>query len=341
MPGCQNCKPSVVLHQNDSFNGVAKKNLFFFLASIVCCVTIWNELQLGGYMRCHSEFFYSLNTPLNKVRDVQNLLVLNALGRVDTLPYNLFAKISHFKDWACLAFMHAKEDVIPDDHYFLMRLRAEGCSVVRTPDVHWGVFMQYLSPVLVSHYKYIAILLDDVLLPKTGSLAINVPRLLSYIEDFNLSLISPSVGGGAHFHFRPGGNYTENRCLTNVEYIETFLQIFTNDAWNKYHSMLHYSGGRGHCYDTCFKVLNPSVRIAVDYSQAAWHMESEIPKHITESLNDTSLPKMGKILPRNGSMYSISKKVKDHLCKMHHCNRPEMLKKSILKCSSRRRPRYS
>jgi len=275
-------------------------------------------------------------------RESENLLVFNALGRVDTLPYNLYAKTSHFADWACIAFMHVREDVIADDQQILVKLKEEGCNVIRTPDVHWGVFIQYLSPVLVSHYKHIALLLDDVLLPKIGPLSIDVPRLLHEMEEFDLSVISPAVGGGGanHLQFRPEGNHTEQGCLASTPYVETFFQIFTNDAWNKYHSILHYSGGRGWCYDLCFKVLHPTVRIAVDYSQAAWHLESPVPKQVLEKFDNSEFQDIENLnLPKNGTMYKISKKDRKQLCNLHGCKRPENFKQSILKCSSKSRSR--
>jgi hypothetical protein len=40
-----------------------------------------------------------------------------------------------------------------------------------------------------------------------------------------------------------------DNCIAQVDFIETYLQVFTRDAWKCYYQMLHYTGSRGWMYD--------------------------------------------------------------------------------------------
>lgn len=260
----------------------------------------------------------------------KNLIVINALGRNETLKYNVFAKRHHFKNWDCIAFMYVTESVIPDNNQELMSLKTQGCSIIRAPRLFWGVFLQFLPPPLVSKYEHIAILLDDVHLPIAGPFHVLVEKLIQKMKIYNLTSISPAVSGASHNEILPGGNYSLFKCIAAVKYIETYFQIFTIEGWNCFYAMLHHSGGRGWCYDTCYRRFCPSVKLAIDFSQVAYHLEISTPPKY--ALPDSFLTGTGSI-ERKGDMYSMNQPATS-LCKKHRCSVKRSRGRSPLYCNA-------
>ena len=89
----------------------------------------------------------------------KNLVVFDALGRREAIQYSWFHKRQHFAHWDCIAFLYVDESIVPEDDYHLRQLQqptehdSTACAVIRTPNVAWGVFLQYLAPPLVQQYQ--------------------------------------------------------------------------------------------------------------------------------------------------------------------------------------------
>ena len=220
-------------------------------------------------------------------------MVVNAIGRRAYLPYTVHAIQHHFSHddgWDCIAFMYVNESHIPDSDQHLTLLRDNlGCTVIRTPGMYWGIFLQFLSPTLVvPQYEYIAILLDDVFLPHQGDHAIHVPRLLHQMKVHNVTSLSSGIVGENHALLNPTMHAEYDDCLVQVQYIETFFQLFTAQAWKCYYSMLHYNGFRGFGYDVCFRHVCGG-RLAVDYRQVGYHLDRAMDQIPLEALNGTGL----------------------------------------------------
>ena len=267
----------------------------------------------------------------------KKLLVMNAIGRADNLPFLIFSKERHFADWDCLAFMYVNEQVIPDNHVDLERLREVGCNVVRTPNVMWGVFLQYLPPVLVQPYAYVAILLDDVFLPDRGPTPVNIPRLLSHMKQHNLTSISPAVIGEFHKLLSPVGR--DPTCLVELRMINTYMQIFTADAWACYYSMLHHAGGRGFCYDGCL-LHKCGGRLAADYTQVSYHLEQALLDIPAAAKLGTNLTFVKAPRQEQMGMYAVNKNQDDlwYICKRLGCPEMEVLRRHVkhIECASSR-----
>ena len=232
------------------------------------------------------------STSKSILKKKKNLVVINAIGRRAYLPYNVHAIQHHFPhddEWDCIAFMYVNESHIPDSDQHLTLLRDNlGCTVIRTPEMHWGIFLQFLSPTLVvPQYEYIAILLDDVFLPHHGDHAIHVPQLLHQMKVHNVTSLSPGIVGDHHQILNPRDNIQEyQQCLVQVKFLETYFQLFTSQAWKCYYSMLHYTGFRGFGYDVCFRHVCGG-RLAVDYRQVAYHLDlawDQIPPALIQDL---------------------------------------------------------
>ena len=73
------------------------------------------------------------------------------------------------------------------------------CDVIRVPGIDWGHFLQFLPPQLISlSFDHVALLLDDVFLPKFGPSSVNIPVLLQQMQKHNLKSISPALLGDHH-----------------------------------------------------------------------------------------------------------------------------------------------
>ena len=263
-------------------------------------------------------------------RPEKKLLIMNALGRPENLPFMVHAKQRHFDDWTCIAFLYVNETKVPENHDNLVQLRKEGCTVIRTPGVHWGIFLQYLPPVLIETFDYVAVLLDDMYLPDSGPTPINIPRLLQHIKQHNITSISPAVMGDPHrilnHPYARGNDKTYATCLTEIKFINTFLQIFTREAWSCYYNMLHYTGGRGWCYDTCL-LQHCGGRLAVDYTQVAFHLEKARSDLLAAALANASLVYVPAARQADTGMYDTANLYVT--CKRLRCPDIESLKAHV------------
>lgn len=296
------------------------------LSSAAITIPVTRQESVSLSLSPHDDSNKNKNNP-KSTTNKKKLLVVNALGRVENLQYMDFAKQRHFRDWDCLAFLYVNETVIADDNHHLQQLKVGGCSIVRTPNVEWGVFLQYLPPLLVEPYDYVALLLDDMFLPDKGPQAVNIPRLLRHMQRHNVSSISPGIMGDAHGIMHPKTNKKKgtHKCLVQVKFIETFCQVFTRDAWACYYSLLHAAGGRGFCYDTCFSHVCPHVTLAVDYTQTAFHLERAGKNIPTAWLQGTGLWPYNATTTMHKAATIVNPKRtnKDasvyHVCRRHHC----------------------
>lgn len=230
--------------------------------------------------------FDGMDTRITISRSVSNnLVVFNALGARENLALVEHNRRKIFKpdEWDCVAFMFANGEEIPDDDVHLKHLKDDelACTVVRKPGQHWGDFLQYITPVFVSNYDYVALVLDDVFMPHDGQYAVNTTKLIERMQDHNVASIQPGMVGPTHDFMSIARTKRISQCLVSSTFIETYAQIFTRDAWECYYKMLDYTGGRGWCYDICFKKQCPGFTLAQDLSMRGWHMDkgiTELPK---------------------------------------------------------------
>ena len=260
-------------------------------------VTPWNTEALSPIWETTM-----LQPPPSSEEKKKKLVVFNALGRREAIQYSWFHKRQHFADWDCIAFLYVDDTIVPEDDFHLMQLQqptendSTTCTVIRTPNVAWGVFLQYLAPPLVQQYEYIAVMLDDVFLPTAGPHPVRIPKLLESIEKYNLSSISPSIVGGTwdvmngelDLHANYQGRSTRH-CLVRPSMIETFSQIFTKQSWQCYYSFFHASAGRGWGLDFCFAqyCAEQSAGLAVDYNMVGYHLELVTKDNSSSWFNET------------------------------------------------------
>ena len=149
------------------------------------------------------------------------------------------------------------------------------CSIQRFPGLRWSHYLSFLQPVLLKGYDHVAILLDDIYLPKKE---VDVLSLLQSIKTYNLASISPSIQEGHQPSIRPqAANSPISNCLADVELIEVFFQIFTMNAWECFHRPLHYSSGGGAPYDVCYAKKCQSHGLnAIDYRMKGYHLERSL-----------------------------------------------------------------
>jgi len=241
-----------------------------------------------------SNVFYHLNFLLSKSANT-NIMVIDALGKDQNLIL-----VEHYRryiftsdKWDCVAFMFADEELIPDTNPHLRNLVDElECSVPRTPGVQWGSFLQFITPTFVSHYDHIAIVLDDVFMPHKGLYAIKPDIMLKKMGEHGLGVIQPGIIGDTWNRLQKAKDSGIDKCLVKAFSIETYLQIFTREAWSCYYSMLQYTGSRGWCYDVCYHKQCPDIKMAHDFSMRAWHMDRSItrfPKYYSKYLNSEGL----------------------------------------------------
>lgn len=233
------------------------------LTSIFATVTYFN-------------FSNSINIKRNLLEKSKNdrLVVYNAVGSSHNLALINHSRSTSFpnKNWDCLIFMYAKEDLIPDDDEHLRNLQDNlGCTVPRTPGMFWGTFLQFITPTLVSNYDYVALVLDDVFIPNQGKQAVNIDAMIDNMEKHDVHVMSPGVVGDTYKFINLAHEQNMDKCIAESFLIETFLQIFTRDAWECFYNMLHYTGAKGWFYDVCYKPACPDFRLAYDFSMVAYH----------------------------------------------------------------------
>ena len=210
--------------------------------------------------------------------NVDNLVVYNALGRQHDLALVEHSRRNVFKpgEWDCVAFMFGKGERIPDDDKHLSILRDElNCSISRSSHMtwDWGTFLQYISPTFVSNYDYVALVLDDMFIPDRGERKVDPTKLIGQMKKHNIDVMSPSIMGDSHGFRQVAIDGNVDGCLMEVDMIETFVQLFSREAWDCYYNMLQFTGGRGWCYDICFQSQCPHLRMAQDFSMRAMHMD--------------------------------------------------------------------
>ena len=108
------------------------------------------------------------------------------------------------------------------------------------------------------------------------------------METHNLTSISPGLLGEAHRVLDPYVKGRDATCLVDIKTINTYLQLFTKESWACFYGMLHHTGGRGWCYDACFLHVCGG-RLAVDYTQVAYHLEYAVDKIPAAAMEGTNL----------------------------------------------------
>ncbi len=209
-----------------------------------------------------------------------NLVVYNALGHHHNLALVEHSRRNIFKPkkWDCVAFLSGVGgDKIPDDEEFLVTLRDElGCSISRPNGVvawDWGTFLQFITPTFVSNYDYVALVLDDVFIPDRGNRAIDPKKMIQDMEKYGIDVMSPSILGDSHGLRQVAIDEGVDGCLMEVDMIDSFVQLFTRDAWECFFNMLAFTDGKGWCYDTCFQSQCPDFKMAQNFQMRAMHMD--------------------------------------------------------------------
>ena len=249
------------------------------------------------------------------------LVVFNALGKIHNLALVENARRNVFKpnEWDCVAFMFAKEDRIPDDNPHLLNLKEElGCTIPRMPGTHWGDFLHYIIPTFVQNYEYLAIVLDDIFFSVQGEDAVNATKLIQNMQIHDIDVIQPGIVGDSHGYIQRSIDENLDQCVVEVNFIETYVQIFNSAAWECYYKMLHYTGSRGWCYDKCFKHKCPHLRLGHDFSMKAWHMgKKKLQLLPQDRLNGTDLDDYAHEAPIISEGYRDLEKFA--ICLRHKC----------------------
>ena len=249
-----------------------------------------------------------------------NLVVYNALGKRHNLALVEHSRRTAFKpdEWDCVGFMFAKEDRIPDDDPHLRRLIDElGCAIPRTPGLFWGDFLQFITPTFVANYDYIALHLDDIFIPDQGPNKFNSTEFLDTMKKHDIGIMQPGMIGDSRQILHTAKDRGLDGCVAEVNLIETYVEVFTRDAWECYSKLLHYTGSRGWCYDVCLQSQCPDFRQAYDFRFRAWHMDREVVKLPRKLIAGTGLEEWApepKIL-ENGYQEVMGAAI----CQRYHC----------------------
>jgi hypothetical protein len=201
---------------------------------------------------------------------LKNLVVVNSVGRDSTAQHAAYAIRAHFSnvsEWQCIVMVWNASHAV--EHAFT----ASGCELVVWQRARWGQFLHMLTPALVDRFDHIAVLLDDIFVPRTGPFAVSVPRLLRTLREHRLGGISPAVFGA---HVKPMFKLTRN-CLRRVRAIETFFAIYTREAWQCMARLFVASNVGGCGYDFCYATACPQFKLAVDDRSAIHHLEKARP----------------------------------------------------------------
>lgn len=242
-----------------------------------------NNLRVGVHIS---------NSISDDVSSKHHLVVFNALGKRSNLLLVEHSRRHIFKaeKWDCIAFMFAKEDHIPNNDTHLQQLRDDqNCTILRMPKLMWGDFLQIITPTFISSYEYITVVLDDIFIPDRGPHAVNADVMIDNMKSYNIQVMSPAVVGDSHNYIGKAKKRHMDNCIAQVDFIETYLQVFTRDAWKCYYQMLHYTGSRGWMYDLKFSDACPHLIFAQDYSMHVWHMDKGLTKIPMNETNSTDL----------------------------------------------------
>lgn len=93
-------------------------------------------------------------------------------------------------------------------------------------------------------------MLDDVFVPHNGVHSVDAMELLEKMEKYDIDVLSPGTINDTFGSVMKAKDQGLDGCIGEVDYIETFMQVFTRDAWVCFLKMLHYTGSRGWYYVT-------------------------------------------------------------------------------------------
>ena len=127
----------------------------------------------------------------------------------------------------------------------------------------------------MSNYDYKALVLDDLLIPDKGKHPVNINKMIKNMEKHDIHVMTPGIVGDTYGFIDIAREQGLDECIAEGLMIETYLQIFTRDAWECFYNMLDYDGAKGWWYDHCYKSECPDIRLAYDFSMFAHHMDKE------------------------------------------------------------------
>ena len=196
-----------------------------------------------------------------------NLLFVNSVGPDASRLKNVEENVRRFArgTWECVVAVYATAAELP-----LERLEAiaEVCHVHRTPGRRWGSFLLALTPTMVQHFDKVAVLLDDVVLPRETP----VESMLREMDAHGVDVYSPAIDGGSNRYFASSRNASKQRCLLATRGIEVFFSIYRREAWTCYYVRLLNAANEGGCgYDLCLHQACPHLNLAVDHRITAVH----------------------------------------------------------------------
>ena len=191
----------------------------------------------------------------SKISTNDNLVVINAIGKINNLPLVEHNRRHIFKvdSWDCIIFNVATDEMIPDSNEYLTKLENElECSIVRKPGSHWGDFLMFVLPSFVSNYEYVTLLLDDIYLPSEGSMALDPDAVIQKMKELNIGSMQPVIINGSYYIINQIKDMHAMGCIVPIEKIETYVQFFSKEAWECFYEMLDYRGSKGWCYDVWY-----------------------------------------------------------------------------------------
>ena len=122
-------------------------------------------------------------------------------------------------DWECVGAVYATAAEVPSERLAAL---AEVCHVYRAPRRRWGSFLLALTPAMVQHFDKVAILLDDLVLPRETPVA----SILREMDAHGVDVYSPAIHGGVR-NFASTRTADKQRCLMSTHGIEVFFSIYS------------------------------------------------------------------------------------------------------------------
>ena len=196
-----------------------------------------------------------------------NLLFVNSVGPDASRLKNVEENVRRFArgTWECVVAVYATAAELPSER---LEAIAEVCHVHRTPGRRWGSFLLALTPTMVQHFDKVAVLLDDVMLPRETP----VESMLREMDAHGVDVYSPAIDGGSNRYFASSRNASKQRCLLATRGIEVFFSIYRREAWTCYYVRLLNAANEGGCgYDLCLHQACPHLNLAVDHRITAVH----------------------------------------------------------------------
>ncbi len=157
------------------------------------------------------------------------LVVYNAVRGPNNLAYINHSRSTAFpqKEWDCIVYMYATESEVGDDDIHLRNLRDNhGCTVPRTPGVMWVTFLQFITPTLVANYDYIALVLDDVMIPNKGEYAVDTKKMIKKMKDHDIQVLTP----GKKFCCVWCSGFVRSYCIIN-QMTNSFVSFEIRYCW--------------------------------------------------------------------------------------------------------------